>query len=75
MDRKMCATCGGSGRQNCLSCTGMGRKSVPVPVMKQVFRFGKYVTETKTEYQFQPCNSCGGSGKQICPVCMGRGWR
>ncbi len=74
-NRKMCPTCGGSGRRNCFSCAGMGRKSVPVPVVRQVYRFGKYVTETKTEYQYQPCGGCGGSGRNMCTACGGSGWR
>jgi hypothetical protein len=74
-NRQRCATCGGSGRQNCAFCSGMGRKSVPVPVTRQVFRFGKYVAETRTEYQSRLCGTCGGSGRNTCLFCMGRGWR
>ena len=68
---KRCPTCGGLGRQNCTWCFGIGRKSVMVT--KQVWQFGKYVTQTG--YESQVCGPCNGTGKMMCVGCQGKGWR
>lgn len=70
---RTCSSCGGSGRKNqvCIWCGGMGRKSIWKT--NRVWRFGKYVTETRHESQV--CTGCGGSGtkRAICLLCHGTG--
>jgi len=72
-NRKSCPNCNGSGRLKCSTCFGRLRKSVLVPVTKQVFRLGKYETDISYEYQSQPCDSCSGLGWQMCGACVGTG--
>ena len=68
--KKPCPMSRGSGKQNCLSYGRMGRKTAFVT--NQIFRFGKYVTETLSESQ--PCTTCDGSARTMCNRCSGMRW-